>query len=461
MSPSVTSVRLAPEVVARLWALPDRVLELVARLAESGAEAMLCGGTVRDLVLGLPPADLDLATSATPTEVRAALPPARLADDQPGEPHAALRVRLAAGEAELTSYRSEAGYDGRRPAEVRFVDDLAVDARRRDSRSTRSTSTPRRDRPRPTGGLADLATRRLRVIGDPMVRFAEDWLRVLRGLRLMAEHALVADEACWAGLREAAPLTAMLGRERVAQSSSGCCAAAAARAGSCCCCAPGSRPRSCPSCRRSRACRSPRTSTRRGTCSGTRSRSWPTSRSRSRPGWPGRPCSTTRQEGHLRRRRGPDPVQRPRPVGRQGRGLARGARLPPPARRRRRRPDPRASGFAAVPPARRRRFLDDPAFPDHLAFHRADCLASHRKLGIWEELRGEWRALPARPPEPLLKGRDLIALGVPRGPGMGALLAEVEEARLEGRIRDRAEAEEYVLARLQDHSGGAPRGSKD
>jgi len=84
--------------------------------------------------------------------------------------------------------------------------------------------------------------------------------------------------------------------------------------------------------------------------------------------------------------------------------------------------------FASLPqmrPAKAERWMREPRFGLHLEFHRADCLASHGKLDIYEMARERFEALPPLS-EPLLFGRDVLALGVPRGPRVGALLREVE-----------------------------------
>jgi poly(A) polymerase len=85
--------------------------------------------------------------------------------------------------------------------------------------------------------------------------------------------------------------------------------------------------------------------------------------------------------------------------------------------------------FASLPemtPARRERWLRSERFPAHLAFHGADCRASHGKLDIWT-LATRWLAeLPPLPPPPLCSGKDVLALGVAEGPLVGAILKELE-----------------------------------
>jgi poly(A) polymerase len=96
-------------------------------------------------------------------------------------------------------------------------------------------------------------------------------------------------------------------------------------------------------------------------------------------------------------------------------------------------------------PARLRRLLALERFDEHLALHRADCLASHGNLDNWEYCKrkmAEFARADAEPvlPAPLLNGRDLIAAGYPPGPRMGEILRALREAQLNGELRSREEA---------------------
>ena len=111
--------------------------------------------------------------------------------------------------------------------------------------------------------------------------------------------------------------------------------------------------------------------------------------------------------------------------------------------------------FAALPqmrPARAERWLREPGFEQHLAFHRADCLGSHGKLEIYEFAR---RRLAELPPvaESLLQGRDVLALGVPMGPEVGALLRAVAR-EIDERAAPTSRAEALVLLRDAVRRGG-------
>jgi poly(A) polymerase len=92
--------------------------------------------------------------------------------------------------------------------------------------------------------------------------------------------------------------------------------------------------------------------------------------------------------------------------------------------------------------------LDD--FPEHLALHRMDCLASHGNLDNWEFVRERYEAIPeeAVRPKPLLTGRELIAAGYQPGPHFQEMLRAVEDAQLEGTITTPAEALALILERF-------------
>jgi len=97
-----------------------------------------------------------------------------------------------------------------------------------------------------------------------------------------------------------------------------------------------------------------------------------------------------------------------------------------------------------------RRLLMRPTFPLELALHRLDCLGSHGRLDVYDFLAGQARELEAQPQirPPLLKGEDLIALGMKPGPALGALLAEIREKQLQDELKTKAEARKWARARI-------------
>jgi tRNA nucleotidyltransferase (CCA-adding enzyme) len=199
--------------IGELPAAPGGVL---ASLIEHGHEAVLVGGCIRDLLLGEHPDDWDVATSALPEEVSALMPGSSWENrfgtvSIPGPPPV-----------EITTYRSESSYaDRRRPDEVTFHGSLVDDLARRDFTINAVAWIP--DGPGatggrlvdPFGGIDDLRAGRLRAVGDPAVRFAEDALRVLRGVRFALRLGSVIDPGTETALADAVPTTATLSAERV------------------------------------------------------------------------------------------------------------------------------------------------------------------------------------------------------------------------------------------------------
>ncbi len=177
-------------------AAAGEALRIISKLREAGFVAYLAGGCVRDALLGKPPKDYDVATDATPDAVRevfgkgrtlafgssfgviGVLPPRRRERSSAGGAHP------AAGPTEVATFRSDGFYsDGRRPDSVHFGD-AKHDALRRDFTINGLFYDPLEDRVIDfVGGASDLQSGILRTIGDPLERFGEDKLRMLRAVR--------------------------------------------------------------------------------------------------------------------------------------------------------------------------------------------------------------------------------------------------------------------------------------
>lgn len=190
--------------------IPADVVLLCRRLVDAGYPAFVVGGAVRDLLLyegSAQAKDFDVATSAHPDDVvrvfgaRRTIPTGiahgtvtvlcdrapqdagrPTADDESGVPEHKHR------HVEVTTFRGETGYsDGRRPDRIEFIGDLVEDLRRRDFTINAIAYDPLADRLHdPFDGKGDLSRRLLRAVGDPVQRFAEDGLRLLRAVRFAA-----------------------------------------------------------------------------------------------------------------------------------------------------------------------------------------------------------------------------------------------------------------------------------
>ena len=187
--------------------LAERIVE---RLQGAGHTAYWVGGCVRDQLLGLEPKDFDVATSAKPDEVLSLFPRAQLVG-------ASFGVILHDGGVEIATFRSEGKYrDGRRPEEVRYETDAALDATRRDFTINAVFYDPIRNETIDfVGGKADLAAGVLRAIGDAHLRFGEDHLRLLRAVRFAARFGYTIETQTHAAMIEMAPLIVRIAGERL------------------------------------------------------------------------------------------------------------------------------------------------------------------------------------------------------------------------------------------------------
>jgi tRNA nucleotidyltransferase (CCA-adding enzyme) len=179
-----------PDTTKLKAAIPANVHDLCARLREGGFRAWAVGGSVRDELLAeisgarREQADWDVATDARPEDVsklfRRVIPT--------GIQHGTVTVLMDGGQYEVTTLRGETRYsDGRHPDSVYFVDDIKDDLARRDFTINAIAYDVLDDRLiDPFGGLADLASKTLRAVGDASTRFSEDGLRVLRAARFVA-----------------------------------------------------------------------------------------------------------------------------------------------------------------------------------------------------------------------------------------------------------------------------------
>lgn len=161
---------------------PGEVHFIMKRLRDYGHEAWLVGGCVRDFLMDKQPKDYDIATSAEPAEVMSIFP--RVIPT--GIAFGTVTVLGDSGVGyEVTTYRVEQDYtDGRRPDRVEFVDNIGGDLARRDLTINAIAYDPLDDRwMDPFSGREDIDERLIKAVGDPMQRFMEDRLRVLRAIR--------------------------------------------------------------------------------------------------------------------------------------------------------------------------------------------------------------------------------------------------------------------------------------
>ena len=171
--------------LASAWLTEPAVQRLVATFAASGIEARFVGGCVRDALLGVSAADIDLATPARPEAVMAALSAAKVKALPTGLAHGTVTAVIPPRTFEITTLRRDVATDGRH-AKVAFNAGWEEDARRRDFTINAMYLAPDGTLYDPVGGEADLAAHRVRFVGDAATRIAEDVLRILRYYRFEA-----------------------------------------------------------------------------------------------------------------------------------------------------------------------------------------------------------------------------------------------------------------------------------
>ena len=194
--------------------LPENIQNCIDLLENAGFAAYAVGGCVRDACLGLQPHDYDLCTNALPRQTEAVFQDYRLV--LAGEKHGTVTVITESGPVEITTFRTEGGYrDNRHPDWVEFVPDIEDDLSRRDFTVNAMAYSPIRGFADPFCGREDLKNRVLRAVGDPKARFAEDSLRILRGVRFAARFGLTPEAATMEAMMSQAGLLENIARERV------------------------------------------------------------------------------------------------------------------------------------------------------------------------------------------------------------------------------------------------------
>lgn len=190
---------------------------LCALLGAADGATRVVGGAVRDGLLGVDVADIDLATALLPDEVTQRLSQAGIKVVPTGLAHGTVTAVIDHRPVEITTLRSDVSTDGRR-ATIAYTDDWSEDAARRDFTINALYAHPATGEVYDYfGGLEDLEARHVRFIGDPAQRIAEDHLRILRYFRFLARFgALPPDAAAYAACRANANSLMALSRERIA-----------------------------------------------------------------------------------------------------------------------------------------------------------------------------------------------------------------------------------------------------
>ncbi len=174
--------------------IPARVRSIMQQLLDSGHQAYIVGGCVRDEIMQRPVTDYDITTSATPEQIKEVF--SQYKQMNFGEKHGTIAIHDQGQTYEITTYRIEEGYsDGRRPDRVTFVDRIELDLARRDFTINAMAADVEGALIDPYGGIDDISKKLIRAVGDPVARFTEDSLRILRAYRFSLRFDFSLDES--------------------------------------------------------------------------------------------------------------------------------------------------------------------------------------------------------------------------------------------------------------------------
>ena len=192
--------------------IPSDAEEILRVLNENGHEAYVVGGCVRDSILGRCPNDWDITTSASPYQVKELFP--RTIDT--GLQHGTVTVMMDKEGYEVTTYRVDGEYeDGRHPKQVTFTSSLEEDLKRRDFTINAMAYHPKEGIVDLFHGMDDMQNKVIRCVGDPLERFHEDALRIMRAVRFSAQLGFDIEDDTAKAAKELAPTLAKISRERI------------------------------------------------------------------------------------------------------------------------------------------------------------------------------------------------------------------------------------------------------
>lgn len=426
---------------------------VVETLREAGFRALLAGGAVRDRLLGLPATDFDVATSAVPSEVKAAFGHVVPV----GEEFGVVLVVLDGQPVEVATFRSDAEYaDGRHPVGVTFTRDPEEDAVRRDFTINALFFDPASSEVLDyIGGREDLERRLIRAVGDPVERFAEDRLRMLRAVRFASKLGFEISEETWTAIRALSGDIAGVSGERIRDELIGILTGPDPSRGVRMLLATGLLEEVLPEVAATVDVPQPARFHPEGDVYSHTLAAVEIVEPRTALlamaallHDVGKPPTLTNAERVRFDRHAPQGAEMAAVICRR----LRFSRAESEAIRELVHDHLRFMAVRKMREARLRRFLTGSVGAEHLSLHRADCLASHGDLSNWAYSLArieEWSREPP-PPEKLVTGRDIVDLGLHPGPGFAPILREVEDLTLEKKLRTREEALDWLRRRVAE-----------
>jgi len=453
--PNCFPEQLLPGLAHNLRVLPRELANSVCdTLQREGHQAFLVGGCVRDLVLGLEPADYDVATDASPEQVLRLFPGSLAV----GAKFGVVLVTRNGNKVEVATFRRDIGYsDGRHPDQVVYTTTAEDDVSRRDFTINGLLMRHNTDEVLDfVGGRADLKAGIIRAIGDPERRFTEDKLRMLRAIRFAARFGYAMESETFAAMQTHAPEIHSVSAERIHEELSKLLTEGSARRGFELLESSGLLQQVLPEISVMRGVPQPPEYHPEGDV-------WihtrmmleglPTGASRTLAwgvllhdvGKPAtfRPAAATgdriRFDGHVE-------------VGvRMAGEICKRLKFSNEDTAQVQALVANHMKFKDVSQMRKstlKRFVRLPHFDEHMELHRLDCLASHRHLDAYRMVQTFLTETPPEQVRPirLLTGDDLNEMGYAPGPEFQTILSALEDAQLEGSISTADDARAFVLA---------------
>lgn len=194
--------------------IPQNVNFIINKLLNSGFKTYLCGGAVRDLLLGNTPKDYDICTSAFPEQVKKVFSDNKIIET--GLKHGTITVIYDNDPFEITTLRIDGKYsDGRHPDEVIYTNNLIKDLSRRDFTINAMAIDSEGILHDPFNGTEDIKNKILKCVGIPDRRFSEDALRMLRAIRISRKTGFIIDYPTWNSIKKSAHLIMGVSNERI------------------------------------------------------------------------------------------------------------------------------------------------------------------------------------------------------------------------------------------------------
>jgi len=434
--------------------MQDKAVEIVKTLRSAGFQAFWAGGCVRDLLMGQEPQDYDVATDARPEQVMKLFP----RTVPVGVSFGVVKVLSDPSEFEVATFRSDGRYlDGRHPIDVHYSGDRE-DAARRDFTINGMFYDPIKNKIIDyVEGQRDIKSGLIRAIGNPRERFKEDKLRLMRAVRFSARFNYEIEPQTYAAIRERAGEIDQISAERIRDElKKMLCGPKPAQSFSLLI-ETGLMKAILPEVTAMAGVEQPKEFHPEGDVL-THTRLL--LKNLDRPSFElalsallhdiGKPATFTSPKTERDRIRFDNHCEVGARMAEAVCGRLRLSTDQTEAVVELVRDHLRFKDVQQMRQSTLKRFLRNPRFPEHLELHRLDCLASHGDLTLWEFCRKKSAEIGPEEmrPERLLTGDDLIRMGYPPGPLFTNILTHLEDAQLEGRMKTREGAEDWVRKRF-------------